>query len=94
MRMLKWKNIFLAASLLEFAIGFSDLRPNIFFDLGRPLGAILFGLFLIAMVFENESALSDEQARAQRLLAEGKPPGNQFSREVAAHPVLTNAHSH
>ena len=87
--MMKWKNIFLAAALVELAIGFSDAQPTTFFYLGRPLGGIFFGLFLIAMVFEKESALFDEQARAQRPLLE-----KQFSREVAAHPALTNAHSH
>ena len=91
--MLRWKNIFLAAALIEFAVGFSDARPAIFFYLGRPLGGILFGLFLIAMVFEKESELFDQQTRAQRARVEESPP-KQFSREVAAHPALANAHSH
>jgi hypothetical protein len=95
--MRKWKYIFLTLSLVEFAIGFSEFRPNTFFYLGRPLGAILFGLFLIAQMLEKESILLDEQNRATVLgqhepVWQPGPPKN--SREVATHPVPTIALSH
>ena len=62
--MLKWKYAFLSLSLIEFAIGFSNARANVFFYMGLPLGAILFCLFLIFQLMEKESALYDEQHRA------------------------------
>jgi len=61
--MLKWKYVFLSLSVLEFAIGFSHARPVVLVDLGLPLGAILFILFLISQLLEKESALYDEQNR-------------------------------
>jgi hypothetical protein len=93
-----WKYIFLALALVEFAIGFSDLRPTTFFYLGRPLGAILFGLFLIAQMLERESALLDEQNRAAALDQHEpvwKPEPPKYSHhEVATHPVPAIAPSH
>ena len=64
---MKPKYIFLTFSLIELAIGLSNARQNIFFYLGLPVGAILFGLFLITQVLEKESALYDEQKRAAEL---------------------------
>jgi hypothetical protein len=78
------------------AIGFSDAQPNIFFYLGRPIGTILFGLFLIAQMMEKESALYDEQ----NLATEPSKPWDvrqqaASSRQKSAHaPALTTAHSH
>ena len=65
--MMKPKYIFLTLSLVELTIGLSNARQNVFFYLGFPVGAILFGLFLIAQVMEKESALYDEQNRAAKL---------------------------
>jgi hypothetical protein len=95
--MLKWKHIFLALSLIELAIGLSDARQNAFFYLGLPVGAALFGLFLIAQILEKESALYDEQNRAAT--SASKPGGVRqqhvsLRREVANNPALTMAHPH
>ncbi len=60
---MKTKNIFLTLSLAAFAIGFSDAGDSIFWDTARPIGAILFMLFMIFNLLENESALLDEQNR-------------------------------
>lgn len=62
--MRNWKYIFLTLALAEFAIGFSESRPATFYFLGRPLGATLFGLFLIAQILEKESILSGKRNRA------------------------------
>jgi uncharacterized membrane protein YciS (DUF1049 family) len=95
--MLKWKHIFLALSLIELAIGLSNARPNTFFYLGLPVGAILFGLFLIAQVMEKESAVYDEQKRSTALSSESREVRQRplsLRREVAHNPSLTTAHSH
>ena len=87
----KWKYIFLALALVEFAIGFSNLQPTTFFYLGLPLGAIFFGLFMITQLLEKESALLDEQNRAvvldqhEPVWQPGSPKNSQY--EVATHPV-------
>jgi hypothetical protein len=72
--MLNWKRVFLGLSLLEFAIGFSNARPNVFFYLGLPLGAIFFILYLICQLFEKELAFDDEQNRAMELARQAAPP--------------------
>jgi hypothetical protein len=96
--MRKLKYFFLTLALIEFAIGFSDLRPTTFFYLGRPLGAILFGLFMITQILEGESALLDEQNRAAAL-PQNEPirtaaPSKNSRNEVATHPVPTLAHTY
>jgi uncharacterized membrane protein YtjA (UPF0391 family) len=96
--MLKWKYIFLGLALVEFPIGFSELRPTTFFYLGRPLGAILLGLYLVAQLLERESALLEEQSRAAALI-QNEPirtlgPSKYSRNEVATHPVPTLAHTH
>jgi hypothetical protein len=92
------KYILLTLSLAGFAIGFSNLGPAILVNLGLPLGAICFGLFMITQVLEKESDLLDTQIRA------AAPPRNEPIRtstpssnsrnEVATHPVPTYAHTH
>ena len=72
--MSKWKYAFLSLSLMEFAIGFSNARPNVFFYLGLPLGAILFSLFLIFQLMEKESALYDEQNHAAQVARQPSTP--------------------
>ena len=62
--MLKWKYAYLSLALIEFAVGFSNARANVFFYLGLPLGAIFFCLFLIFQLLEKESALYDQEHRA------------------------------
>jgi hypothetical protein len=95
--MMKPKYIFLTLSLVELTIGFSNARQNAFFYLGLPVGAILFGLFLIAQVMEKESALYDEQNRAAKLEREpdvSRPQPAAIQRGVAHDPDLTMAHSY
>jgi hypothetical protein len=94
---MKWKNIFLSASLVEFAIGFSDAQPNVFFYLGRPLGAIFFWLFLLCVFLEKEVALFDEQNRAAELEyapAPARPAVEPRRPEPATRPGFATAHSH
>jgi hypothetical protein len=95
---LRMKYIFLTLSLVEFAIGFSNLRPTTFFYLGLPVGAICFVLFLITQLLEKESALLDEQNRAAApSLNEpirAATPSKHSRNEVATHPVPTMAHAH
>lgn len=57
------KNIALAVSLLAFAIGFTDADESLFY-LGRPVGSILFAVFMIFTVLEKETDLLDEQTKA------------------------------
>lgn len=95
--MMKPKYIFLTLSLIELAIGFSNARQNAFFYLGLPVGAILFGLFLITQVLEKESALYDEQNRAADLARNPRPVWPQrlpIQQKAAYDPSLTTAHSH
>jgi len=94
----RWKHIFLTLALVEFAMGSSDLRSTPLFFLGPPLGAILFGLFLMAQRLEREPALLDEQNRAADLAQHEpvwqpqSPKNSQY--EVATHPVPAIARSH
>jgi hypothetical protein len=90
------KNIAFTLSLVAFAIGFSDGGESMFWYMGRPVGAILFGIFMIFMVLEKESLLLDEQR-----LSEKKELDN--SKQSASHkrsnkencaPALTTAASH
>ena len=60
---MKLKHIFLAASLVAFAIGFKS-GDSVYLGAGLPAGAILFGLFMIFSLLEKETALLDEQNRA------------------------------
>jgi len=96
--MLKWKYIFLTVSLTGFAAGFSGMQPAILSDMGRPVGAILFGLFLIAQVLEKESALLDKQLAAEKSQRASTPNkrsgGLSDLQEGLTAPVLTTARSH
>jgi hypothetical protein len=96
--MQRLKYILLTLALVEFAIGFSNLQPTIIFYLGLPLGAIFFGLYLIAQLLEKESALLDEQNRAAAS-PRNEPirraePSERSRNEVATHPVPTLAQTH
>lgn len=96
--MLKSKYIFLTISLAGFAIGFGNVHPTVLSDMGRPVGAILFGLFLIAQVLEKESLLLDEQLAAERAQRPQEPNKNLSNRcdlqEGLTAPALTTARSH
>jgi hypothetical protein len=83
--------------LIELAVGFSDARPTTFFYLGRPVGVVLLGLYLITMVFEKESALYDEQNRAahpEQKPAEDRKHSSPSRQEAAHDPSFRAAHSH
>jgi len=60
--------LLLILSLIAFAVGFTDL----YWGVGKPIGAILLGLFMIFKVLEKEAALFDQeesqhQAQAEKL---------------------------
>ncbi len=58
--------ILLALSLTSFAISPTGICWGLFL----PIGAILFGLFMIFNMLEKESALFDEEQRSRSALAE------------------------
>ena len=94
----KWNHIFLALALAEFFMGISVVRPTTLFVPGLTLGAIFFGLFLMAQKLDRESALLDEQNRAAAQ-ARNEPirtpaPSKNSRNEVATHPVPAIALSH
>lgn len=64
--------IFLTAAVIAFAIGMSDLAENIFFYMGRPVGAILFIVFMISQFLQKEVALYDKEQDAK--LESGQSP--------------------
>jgi len=57
--------IFLTVAIVTFAIGASELGDNIFFYMGRPVGAIFFVLFMIFQFLQKETALYNEQHEMQ-----------------------------
>jgi hypothetical protein len=85
--------IFLVSSAIAFAIGLSDLAENRFFYMGRPVGAILFVLFMIFQFLQKETALYDaeEQKKLAGLKVETKAPmperkaSDYRHREISAH---------
>ena len=92
----KWKYAVLSLSLIEFAIGFGNARPNVFFYLGLPLGAIFFSLFLIFQLMEKETALYDGQHRAvvPRRPAKAALPRRPISRpKQVTNPASYRTHS-
>jgi hypothetical protein len=81
------KYIFLILSGICAVAGFTA-GDSPYLELGRPLAAILFGLFLITMVFEKESDLYDEQLGIKsRPLKSSENSG----REVTENPNLAHA---
>ena len=84
--MTKMTKIFLAISLISFPVGFLD----VFWGMGKPVGAIFFGLFMISRILEKDSALYDEEQELRLGLAQGagakqSPPGStRRSSEAAA----------
>ena len=59
--MTKTTKTLLAVSLAAFAIGCTDVLGGV----GRPLGAVFFGLFMISKLLEKEAALFDEEQRSR-----------------------------
>ena len=56
--------IFLTVAIVAFVIGSSELAENMFFYMGRPVGAIFFVLFMIFQFLQKETALYDQQQKA------------------------------
>jgi hypothetical protein len=94
---MKCRYILLALSCVAPAAGFSHARPGVVFDLGHPLGATLFGLFLIPLVLGQATALYDKQTRPLELAWK---PGEirlqplSILQEVAHDPAHTMASPH
>jgi len=91
------KKVALTVSVIAFAIGFSDLRENIVFWMGLPVGAIAFIVFFIFMLLEKEYALLDEQDRVAKKAFTRIPeirsrPERTSTKETCA-PALTTATS-
>ena len=88
--------ILLGISLAAFAVGFTD----ILWGLGRPIGAVFFGLFLISKLLEKETALFDEEqhlrvAQAEKEKASAPMRGQGSSlRGRERRGFRTAAHSH
>jgi hypothetical protein len=57
--------LLLTLSLISFAFGFTE----VLWGVGKPIGAILFGLFLIFKLLEKEVALFDNELEQQHALA-------------------------
>ena len=87
---MKTKNILLTLSLAAFAIGFSDLQENMLFWAGRPVGALLFGMYLIMLVLEDATALYDKQESEKRAQIGDKQISRTKNKEASA-PALANA---
>jgi hypothetical protein len=82
--------IFLALAVISFVIGATDLAENMFFYLGRPVGAISFILFLIFQFLQKETALYDADQRTNLAAVspqakEQKSPREQKTRQIPAH---------
>lgn len=92
---MKTKNILLTLSLAAFAIGFSDLHENMIFWSGRPVGAILFVLYMIFLVLEEPSALFDQQEKEKLARINGAKNSAQSEKQdrEASAPALTMAPS-
>src|SRR5271163_777915 len=61
----KLKTVFLVVSLLEVALWLMRNSHRTLVCLGLPLGAVLFGLYLIVSVLEKETALYDLEQQAK-----------------------------
>jgi hypothetical protein len=85
---MKIKHIALGISVFGFVIGFSELQDNMFFWLGKPVGAISFIAFYIFMLLEKEYALFDADQRVELKISSGN------SQMETCAPALTTAPTH
>ena len=85
---MKWKYFFLTLALAEFALGFSNARPDVLFYLALPLGVVL---FLICAVLELESALFVEPPRAELLVRSTARPTCISHPKGTTNPALTSS---
>ena len=67
--------IFLTVAIVAFVIGSSELGENMFFYMGRPVGAIFFVLFMIFQFLQKETALYDQQQQVVNASAPLAYPG-------------------
>ena len=93
---MKLKNVFLTISLVFFAIGLSQGGESIFWYMGLPTGAVFFGLFMIFMLLEKETALLDEQNRksVSKIEQSLDNKSSATSDQGNCATKLTTAHSH
>lgn len=75
--------ILLTISVSAFALGFTKTLWGI----GAPIGAILFGLFMISKMLEKETALYDQEQKLR--LAEGIRAARQIQNDNAKTPTLS-----
>lgn len=80
--------IFFTAAIVSFVIGSSGLGDDWMLYVGRPVGAILFVLFMIFQFLQKEVALYDEEQQAK--LASLK----RLSRTSEQRPSPTSAAPH
>jgi len=74
--MLKLKHILLGLSLAGMAVGLCAPSTLQFLDFALPIGAALFGMFLIVRALESESALMDEQNHALQPVSHKRDHGH------------------
>jgi hypothetical protein len=87
---MKVKNIALVLSLAAFAIGFSDAQENMWFYSGRPIGAILFMIFMVFTALDKVTAEYDQE---HQTLSSSSTAEQVKTKENRA-PALTMASSH
>lgn len=87
---MKLKNIFLTIGLIAFAIGFSDMGESVFWYLSRPVGAILFMLFMILNLLEKETALFDQQNSSPNREAGNRSKATKDGKYNFQQPFLSN----
>lgn len=91
----------LAVSLTAFVVGsvvtFGSPEIPAGWTVAMPVGAIFFGLFLVAFMLQKEVAKFDEEERARLKLAERLPVRPANTAAISASTVTTTlapAHSH
>ena len=90
--MTKATKILLAISLIGFALGCTDLL----WGMGRPIGAIFLGFFLISKLLEKEVAFFDQEEgerfhKAQKALAAGRDRSQSTTRIETVRSALAAA---
>lgn len=88
--MTRTTKILLAISLTAFVSGFAD----ILWGLGRPVGAIFFGLFMISKLLEKETALYDQEQRLRLVEATQASKRVEAVKTPSLPMTAVAAHSH
>ena len=63
--MAKTPKKFLVFSLIFFVIGFADIHGAIFWGISKPVGAVLFVLFMITHLMSDEMAKYDDECQSK-----------------------------